>query len=1009
MSTLTIFLLGPPRIELNASTVDIQRRKALALLIYLAVNGQPYSRDSLATLFYPDSDQSRARAYLRRDLALLNTTLEGDWLLADRDTAELKSGYWLDTTHFHQLLANCRRHGHPPESVCPDCLPHLNEAAKLYSDDFLAGFTLRDSAEFDDWQFFQAESLRQELASVLEHLVKGLSAAGDYKTAIPIARRWLALDPLHEPAQRHLIQIYDQADQPSAALRQYEEYVERLEEELGLPPAEETATLYEAIKAKRMLGSYIKTADKTPASPAPMPAGSEPVSVVKNAAAPPDRHSSLAMAARQREAGDYEAAINTLRPLLAHDPADESIHRELMGLFTLAGRRHEALRQHQACVETLAAHQAAPTLETTALYRQIVSGEVFSSPTSASKPAGLSPSLTAIEGERSVPLVGREAELADLMAKIRTGGQGQGCTILLTGDSGVGKTRLAYEALREAAVGRMTTLLGTAYEQEGYLAYQPFIEAIDRYLAEQQRPLEQNPITHYQPLGSSDPQQEHSALFKAAATFLTSLASQTPVVLLVDDLHAADEASLGLFHHLARQIRPAPVILLATYRSDLPLNGVSSFSSLVNALYREHLSEVIHLRPLPEQAGAEIITHILGGVADPALVQLIFETAEGNPFFVQEITRAMLKAGRLLEDNGHWQLQAGAAPKIPSELQELLRERVQRLGPAVESTLAAAAVIGREFRFALLQAVTDLPDGQLLDALDAALSGHLLEETEDGYRFHHPLIRQTLYDALSRARRTWLHTRTAGALESLDAGRSESRQASVEALAFHYERSERRDQRERALPYLLQAGQKAADVYALEIAIDDYERALTLMNDLNLDNPAQRWQILEQLGSWAFIIADTARATAHLEAALTLSPTDEWQPAINDRVRLHRLIARTLISAGHAAVAEEHLQAAMEIAADSGLVSGDYAQLLYEVAMWYWHRNEYQDAYDLAQRSLEVATRLGNLEAIGNAYEVLALCCHSLGEWQQGLAFEQQRAALVGSNLDVNAAFDVHL
>lgn len=1003
MSTLKLFVFGPPRLELNGATVDIQRRKALALLVYLAVSGQPHSRDSLATLFYPDSDQSRARAYLRRDLALLNTTLAGAWLLADRETVELNSGYWLDMAHFQQLLAACRQHDHPPESVCSDCLPHLNQAAQLHADDFLAGFTLRDSAEFDDWQFFQAETLRQELASVLERLVIGLGAGGDYKAAIPIARRWLALDPLHEPAQRHLIQIYDQADQPAAALRQYEEYVELLEEELGLPPAEETTTLYEAIKAKRMLGSYIKTVDKSQLSPAPLPARSEPVSPAKTAADPPDRQTGLAAAARQREAKDYVAAISTLKLLLAHYPADESIHRELMGVLALAGRRHEALRQYQSCVETLAAHQTAPTPETAALYRQIVSGEDISSPAAP-------PPLTAIEVERSGPLFGRESELEELMAKIRgSGGHHQGRTILLSGDSGVGKTRLASEGLREAALAGMVTLVGTAYEQEGYLAYQPFIEAIDRYLSEQHRPPEQNPITHYQPLGSSDPQQEHTALVNATASFLTSLASQAPVILLVDDLHAADEASLGLFHYLARQTRSAPVVLVATYRTDLAPEGNSAFASLINALYRERLSQVIHLHPLPEQAGGEIIGHILTGSVDPTLVQLIVETAEGNPFFVQEITRAMLKAGRLQEENGLWRLQAGAAPKVPSELRELLRERVQRLGPTVESALSAAAVIGREFRFPLLQAVTDLPDGQLLDAIDAALNAHLLEETEDGYRFHHSLVRHTLYDSLSRARRAWLHIRTAEAIESLDAARAESGQPVAEALAFHYERSERSEQRERALPYLLQAGQKAARVYALEIAIDHYQRALTLMDDLKLNNPAQRWQILEQLGWWTLTIANTAQAVSYLEAALALAPTDDWQPTINDRVRLHRLIARTLISAGHAAVAEEHLLVAMEIAADNALVSADYAQLLYEVAMWYWHRNEYQEAYEVAQRGLEVATRLNNPEAIGNAYEVLALCCHSLGEWQQGLAYEQQRAALVGSDLDVTIAYDVHL
>jgi|GEM_PF-616082 len=264
MAGLKLFLFGPPRVELDGAPVDIQRRKALALLAYLAVSGQAHSRDSLATLFWPELDQQRGRAYLRRDLAALNTSLPGAWFNADRETVELnrEAGLWLDIEHFQGLLAACRKHDHAPKNVCAECVPRLTEAAALYTGDFLAGFTLRDSPEFDDWQFFQTESLRQELATVLDRLVQGLNSQGQAEAAVPHARRWVALDPLHEPAQRWLIQVYDQAGQPVAGLRQYEEYVKLLEEELGLPPEEETATLYEAIKAKRIFAPFIKAEEQ---------------------------------------------------------------------------------------------------------------------------------------------------------------------------------------------------------------------------------------------------------------------------------------------------------------------------------------------------------------------------------------------------------------------------------------------------------------------------------------------------------------------------------------------------------------------------------------------------------------------------------------------------------------------------------------------------------------------------------------------------------------------------
>ena len=136
----------------------------------------------------------------------------------------------------------------PEPEVCPECLPPLAEAATLYRDDFMAGFGLRDSVAFDDWQFFQAESLRRELAGALERLARGRGALGEWESAIAHARRWLALDTLHEPAHRLLMALYAWSDQRAAALRQYRECVRILGKELGVAPLEETTLLYHAIQ-----------------------------------------------------------------------------------------------------------------------------------------------------------------------------------------------------------------------------------------------------------------------------------------------------------------------------------------------------------------------------------------------------------------------------------------------------------------------------------------------------------------------------------------------------------------------------------------------------------------------------------------------------------------------------------------------------------------------------------------------------------------------------------------
>jgi len=717
------------------------------------------------------------------------------------------------------------------------------------------------------------------------------------------------------------------------------------------------------------------------------------------------REARLTLAAHARDAHEYSRAISLLTPLLAQDPADELVHRELMQIYALAGRRHEALRQYQACVDALAAElDVPPDSETTALYTCIIHGEITPPPASI-LPTWMTPSQTVPELEGDTPLVGRQSELETMQAWLHSAWHRRGQVLLLAGDSGVGKTRLALELLRAEAASGMITLYSTAYEQEGRLPYQPFIEAFDRYLVEHQHPLEENPITYFKRLGSSDPQQEHWALFKATATFLTHLATHSPVILLVDDLHATDDTSLQLFHYLARQTRTAPLILLATYRTDRATSVVTPFGTLLNALYREHLSETLVLSPLSESAVARIVAHILGNEPSPTLLRAISDITEGNPFFVQEIIRMLLASGQVEEREGKWHLRPGVELRVPVGLSELLRERVMRLGPSVESALKAASVVGREFGFDVLRRGVLLSDNELLDALDAALIGHLLEETTDGYRFRHPLIRRILYEALSWARRARLHACTAEAIEAAYAGRPEGLTPHVEALAFHYELSDRRD---RALDYLIQAGQKAASIYAFEVAVNYFERALTLMDEQDVADSARRWMILESLGWWEIILANTPQAVRCFEQALALPPGKDWQPASRDRARLHRGAVMALITVGKAAEAEIHLRVALA-EVDEHEEAAEYAHVLYNVAQFHWHQGEFREAFDAAQKSLAVAECLNDPSAIARAFEMLALACHSLGEWQQGLSFEKQRSLLTGPGLDVTEAFDVHL
>jgi DNA-binding SARP family transcriptional activator/tetratricopeptide (TPR) repeat protein len=234
-----LYLLGPPRIEQAGHTVDFDTRKAPALLAYLAISGQPQPRETLATLLWAETDDEHARGSLRRTLSALRRVFAAEALRIDRDAVALGEGVWSDVAEFRRLAA------------CVDDDRALARAVQLHRDDFLRGFSLKDSPPFDDWQFAQAEQLRRELGEVLQRLVSALAARGATSEALVYARRWLALDALHEPAHRAVMLLLAQSGDRNGALQQYRECARVLEHELGVQPLEETLLLHERIRADK--------------------------------------------------------------------------------------------------------------------------------------------------------------------------------------------------------------------------------------------------------------------------------------------------------------------------------------------------------------------------------------------------------------------------------------------------------------------------------------------------------------------------------------------------------------------------------------------------------------------------------------------------------------------------------------------------------------------------------------------------------------------------------------
>ena len=248
MPERAIYLLSTPTIQQAEETITFSHNKAVALLAYLAVSQRPHSRDALAGLLWPDEEQSKARAELRRMLWVINKALEPSWLESNRQTVGLAetADIYIDVYQFEQLLASWQLHGHDSHTLCPQCAADLSTAIDLYQDDFMAGFALYGSDNFERWQQQQAAARRQALAEALDKLMFWHWAQAN-SAFVKMAQRRLKLNPTHEPTHRLLMIYYAKEQQVAAALTQYKECVTALATELALEPASETTTLYQQI------------------------------------------------------------------------------------------------------------------------------------------------------------------------------------------------------------------------------------------------------------------------------------------------------------------------------------------------------------------------------------------------------------------------------------------------------------------------------------------------------------------------------------------------------------------------------------------------------------------------------------------------------------------------------------------------------------------------------------------------------------------------------------------
>lgn len=796
MSDYRLSLFGAPRLEYQGQPVAIDTRKALALLAYLLVEAKPQSRDTLATLLWPESNQALARAALRRTLSTLRNALNEALVDFGREVVAIHPGsdLWCDMIAFRARLADCRGHGHPEEQVCPRCLAPLEEAADLYRDDFMAGFSLRDSAAFDDWQFFEADRLRRELASVLERLATIHGNQGDFPTALEHTRRWLALDILNEAAHRALIYLYAQSGRRNAALRQYRDCVRVLDEELGVPPLEETTQLYEAVKENRF---------EKPATSKLFPGASLPAYAEKD-------HSSL---------------VTKHFPLIGRDPEWEELTR-----------LYDSLRQ-------------------------------------------------------------------------------DGVFAALTGEPGIGKTRLAQEFITFLQSRGAMTLSARCYAGESNLAYTPLIDLLrqgihqstvkdwwqglnPRWLSEVSLLVPELSVIlpDLPPPQGTDGPGAQSRFYEGVCQVLEALVRGTlPGLLFIDNLEWADESTLELLAYLARRMLGRPVFLLASWRMEAsPVTVI--LEQVLNDAVQQGYGHHLPLSALPPAQAHELIERVVENNQrfSQSFKNQLVEESGGLPYFLVEYLQAALEGEISTElATDQW--------PVPEGLRGMLQTRLVSLSGTASQILQAAAIIGRTFDSDLLQTASGRTEEEIIQGIEELLARNLIREvpvqatlnlSTARYDFTHEQVRALVLEEISLVRRRLLHRRTAEALEGQE--RAKPLRSQSGQIAYHYQQAGLLDI---AADYFFRAGQMDRSVHANADALIHFQAALAL-------GYSQKSDVLVELGDLHTLKGEYSQAIQQYEAAAAFNVTPSL-PTIEHK------IGQVYLRRGHWEQAACHFEAAL--------------------------------------------------------------------------------------------------
>lgn len=460
---------------------------------------------------------------------------------------------------------------------------------------------------------------------------------------------------------------------------------------------------------------------------------------------------------------------------------------------------------------------------------------------------------TGLPGRAETPFVGRATERAQLRELMQTALGGQGALVMIGGEPGVGKSRLAQEIAGEGHARGFRIFTGHCYESQGDLPYMPWVEIVEAAARETPAEFLRDALGDAGPeLARVVPQlrrafpdippplelpsdQQRRYTFSCLGDHIAQLTTTQPRLYVLEDLHWADDATLLFLRYLVERLPTMSVLVLGTYR-DPPSDVSPMLAETLSEFVRGRRAHLVKLKRHSESEVEGLLSSLSGHGVPVTVTEAFFAETEGNAFFVEELFRHLVEAGRLFDDRGHFcgDLRIGELD-VPQNVRLVTGQRLDRLSELTRRLLTMGAVIGRRFRFSVIEAVAELADEAILDAVDEAEQAHLLFSESGGREsqiwFAHELVRQTLLARLSAPRRQRYHLRIADALV-----RMHRDEAALHASDIAHHLVQAGDAADPVITagYLSLAGDRALEAAAFEEALRHYEHALALLPEQEL-------------------------------------------------------------------------------------------------------------------------------------------------------------------------------